>query len=79
MDEDKTGGPAFPQHDFKISHSSYQPILIGGMTLHDYYVGQAIVGLLAAGKEPNPTTANTIADTLLYMRAQRREDQEGGV
>jgi hypothetical protein len=37
----KDGGPAFP------THSTMQPLETQGMTLRDYFAGQALAGILA--------------------------------
>jgi len=40
----KTGGYAFP-------HSENLPVRYSGMTLRDYFAGQAIAGIFSSGKE----------------------------
>ena len=36
-----TGGPAFPAQHFDLAEHEH------GMTLHDWYAGQALIGILA--------------------------------
>ena len=52
----KDGGPAFP---LKTSELPYRPAF-DGMSLRDYFAGQALAGLLA-----NPNTRETRTDTAL--------------
>lgn len=49
MSEDKTGGPAFPAEEMNGYHGL---IKTKGMTLRDYFAGQALAGLLASRAEP---------------------------
>lgn len=46
----KTGGPAFPQTELDKALYTH-----GGMTLRDYFAGQALAGLLS-DIECNPTS-----------------------
>ena len=61
------GGPAFPSGD------GYQRAL--GMTLRDYFAGQALVGLLAhpSGEDPEVAVnfAYRLADAMLEQRARK--------
>lgn len=41
MSDDKTGGPAFPRAASELNYDSE------GMTLRQYYAGQALIGSLA--------------------------------
>lgn len=46
------GGPAFPEA-FWPTPQSDAPDYRGGMSLHDYYVGEALKGMLCNGFIPN--------------------------
>jgi hypothetical protein len=39
----KNGGPAFPQNDASVNRINN----LDGMTLRDYFAGQALVGIMA--------------------------------
>lgn len=43
MSNTKHGGFAFPQSNFDVAYSDY---IGGGMTLRDWFAGQALMGLL---------------------------------
>ena len=67
MSENKTGGPAFPpMHNLDTHHS--------GMTLRDWFAGQALAGMNAAdrrwvnGKAAMATAAYAQADAMLALR-----------
>lgn len=47
------GGPAFPSEDFE--HGFHQDTIIkhSGMTLRDWFAGQALAGMLANGFQPD--------------------------
>ena len=61
-----TSPSAFPCGD----HGEYQPTF--GMSLRDYFAGQALVGLLAhqSGEDPHksPAMAYALADAMLKAR-----------
>lgn len=60
------GGPAFP---VPASHENYAPT---GMSLRDWFAGQALAGLFADGREGTPLEyaqdAYTWADAMLKAR-----------
>jgi len=70
-----TGGPAFPHVAELVQHSpnggiTTKPITSNGMTLRDYFAGQAMQGLIARYSSPE-TTANLayhMADAMLKAR-----------
>lgn len=41
------GGPAFPHLRMHISDNTYIPIAEGGMSLRDWFAGQALAGMIA--------------------------------
>lgn len=61
MSEIKDGGPAFP------SHGSMGEVVCEGMTLRDYFAGQALVGFMVGTNEP-AKVAYEIADAMLAAR-----------
>lgn len=44
---DKTGGPAFPETRYSGNTNRHPSDQISGMTLRDYFAGQALLGLLS--------------------------------
>ena len=76
-----TGGPAFPRSDY-VSNSN------SGMTLRDWFAGQALAGMLSDYRRYTPrpghksnwhkvmaAEAFVIADDMLAERAKVRPDQ----
>ena len=62
---------AFPTHDQTPTTDPRERILQGGMTLRDYFAGQAIVGLIMRstyGQTTKPAEAYAIADAMLAAR-----------
>jgi hypothetical protein len=72
MTEEKTGGPAFPVHGGNADDDPRNRILSGGMTLRDWFAGQALVGLLADGGastwEGDAANAYKVADAMMDAR-----------
>ena len=71
MSNTNTGGPAFPAYEFIPSYK--QMMAVGGMTLRDYFAGQAIAGkLLMPGTAYDETDcakfAYEMADAMLKAR-----------
>ena len=69
---DKHGGFAFPQSNPDVAYSDY---IGGGMTLRDWFAGQAMQGLLACGEAHGQDTRSItaavsywIADAMLAAR-----------
>jgi hypothetical protein len=76
-----TAGPAFPQHEF------YEERVIGqipGMSLRDYFAGQALVGIIACyatpdglDRLPSPqevaARAHEMADAMIAQRYVQQE------
>lgn len=58
----RVGGPAFPQPCTKDGYAANSPYSMagGGMSLRDYFAGQALVGLLS-----NSTLCQNIQDSLI--------------
>lgn len=47
MNKTNDGGPAFPGLRRHVSDNCFEPISEGGMTLRDWFAGQALTGLIA--------------------------------
>lgn len=70
MTEKNEGGPAFPQNlpDDFVWRLPGNP---GGMSLRDWFAGQALAALIAQCNMPNEVYARmayTLADTMLQQR-----------
>jgi hypothetical protein len=71
MSNNKTdGGPAFP-HTMMKGHKDYA----GGMSLRDYFAGQAITGIMASLEEGGTlgaaaAEAYNVADRMLVERSK---------
>lgn len=74
MSQTKDGGPAFPSTWMETNGYGVQfPCILTGMTLRDWFAGQALVGLLS---DPNVTAESgrlarvvyTMADAMLTAR-----------
>jgi len=70
-----TGGPAFPHVADLVQHSpnggiTTKPITSNGMTLRDYFAGQAMQGILFEGLDEIETAKNAyaMADAMLKAR-----------
>jgi len=70
-----TGGPAFPHVADLVQHSpnggiTTKPITSNGMTLRDYFAGQAMQGILFEGMYEIETAKNAyaMADAMLKAR-----------
>lgn len=82
------GGPAFPQTD--LSNYGIGPgtspdgarYEVYGMSLRDWFAGQALAGLLAhaSGEAPEcaPKMAYELADAMLAVRLLSKSPAEGG-
>lgn len=76
----KDGGPAFPTVVHGMTAFSGQPTIdtYEGMTLRDWFAGQALCGMLSAGipvtingaKMHHEETAYAIADAMLAQRSK---------
>jgi len=62
---DKHGGFAFPQSHPDVAYSDY---IGGGMTLRDWFAGQAIAGLLASPTTRRDATPKDLAEAA-YLTA----------
>lgn len=77
MSAQNDGGPAFPQHVWTTNPEVLERMKNqGGMTLRDWFAGQALVGLIAC-EDSKPQTVQEyaefsfmIADTMLKRRQQ---------
>ena len=61
---DKHGGFAFPQSNPDVAYSDY---IGGGMTLRDWFAGQALMGLMACGEAHNEHTSLVTAAASYQM------------
>ena len=73
MDDKDNGGPAFPQHMFTpYSGGGGVWTTKGGMTLRDWFAGQALAGMLARGTTNDDAEvaveAYSLADAMLEAR-----------
>ncbi len=74
---EQDGGPAFPQ-PFATAHPEFDEhgqVRPSGLSVRDYFAGQALAGLLAATGVGTPVeqyaeTAYRLADAVLAARAQ---------
>jgi hypothetical protein len=71
----KDGGPAFPVHGGDWPNDDPRNrILGGGMSLRDWFAGQALAGMLASGEDFRPSAGAEAAYLLAdAMIAARRE------
>jgi len=69
MSDIKNGGFAFPQSNPDVAYSDY---IGGGMTLRDWYAGQALAGL-ASNNHPDRAAAiaHQCADAMLAAREMK--------
>lgn len=79
MSEKDTGGPAFPQSEIVTDARDWTGTVIpphvissGGMTLRDWFAGQALAGILAEGGastfEADARNAYKAADEMLIQQ-----------
>lgn len=80
MDQTNNGGPAFPHLDLYAGAGNSQPTptQYNGMSLRDYFAGQALAGLLACYKTAGSKREFAIdaymqADAMLAERQKERE------
>lgn len=80
MTDKDTGGPAFPYLRRYVAPDTYEPLAEGGMTLRDWFAGQAITaaGLQRFDDEFSPdhnasraaAMAYAIADAMIAARSE---------
>ena len=76
MSESKDGGPAFPSTYRDAVGTAYEhQVVLTGMSLRDYFAGQALVGTLAGRSVLWPCDAAAreayeLADAMLKARGQ---------
>lgn len=68
MSNKDTGGPAFPEHHYFDpdrgqygQHMTASDVGRGGMSLRDWFAGQALIGYLAETKHPDNATPSIVA------------------
>ena len=75
------GGPAFPEFGRERTYANdadrfgrYEYVAVGGMSLRDYFAGQALMGMLASqmdvGGDLMASAAYLYADQMLLERAK---------
>ena len=67
------GGPAFPQDDYPDRDPGLDEHPGRGMSLRDWFAGQALVGLLTSHRDSKSViveTAYAVADAMLAERAK---------
>lgn len=76
-DETKDGGPAFPTDDYvPFPAGGGHRVRTGGMSLRDWFAGQALAGLIAAGA-PRASGPGAIAhDAYLFADAMLKEREK---
>lgn len=63
MEKINDGGPAFPARKYNDSDLQGEPtIYMPGMSLRDYFAGQALIGLLAFPHSHRDTRIDTFAE-----------------
>ena len=75
MSTENDGGPAFPQHGWSSDPEVLKRMSEnGGMSLRDWFAGQALIGVLANNElahsvpDVNASSAYAIADAMLKAR-----------
>ena len=66
MNENKAGGPAFPETSGGRENSETGYLVVGGMTLRDYFAGQALCGMMGGMIEGIMRTARETRMPVLY-------------
>lgn len=69
MNNDKTGGPAFPRAGYASTVDSSGEDGREGMTLRDYFAGQALMGILACNLNFE-AEKNVLPDQVHLLRAR---------
>jgi hypothetical protein len=74
MSEQNNGGPAFPAPYEQHHDCQGKPLGDGGMSLRDYFAGQALPGLIAHGESlvtdrynPQATMADVVASHAYFI------------
>jgi hypothetical protein len=74
MSEINDGGPAFPVDPEAHSRSDAECRVLSGMSLRDYFAGQAIIGLVGHGNnvesdkyDPTATIADVVAGHAYFI------------
>lgn len=68
-----SGGPAFPQlngfqKEIRPGPEYFRAETTGGMTLRDYFAGQALIGLLSSEPINRTSDAEAVHDSLLFAQ-----------
>ena len=79
-DEKKTGGPAFPRADIKFHVDGYTKADCYGMTLRDYFAGQALPILIKDYTTGDGKVEFAVAKTAYeYADAMLKERGKDGI
>lgn len=74
----KDGGAAFPEAYYSSPHAD-APSYRSGMSLRDWFAGQALVGQMVAGERDNAAgyaeLAYAVADAMLTVRAKPQPEE----
>jgi uncharacterized protein YodC (DUF2158 family) len=75
MTDAKDGGPAFPQNDLSAYGMGPSEVQSQGMSLRDWFAGQALAGMMAAQSVPHSAekwafAAYTVADAMMAVRSR---------
>ncbi len=62
MKQDNDGGPAFPSGELKFDDGDCKTAIHNGMSLRDWFAGQALVGLAADDDQPMELRKDETAD-----------------
>lgn len=71
----RDGGPAFPSGALDVAANRVASSIYDGMSLRDWFAGQALAGALAADMDPSVAirTAWLTADAMLAARKDDRD------
>jgi hypothetical protein len=70
MSKIEDGGTAFPRMEFRQlgAGGAGHMVPVNGMSLRDWFAGQALIGLVTLGAGNSPANAYRVADAMLKIR-----------